>query len=100
MCFQLKSKSFIIQLRGVKFFSVKSTLNGWWYVKMWLLKPPAPGYIQYLKKPDVVHNAKDGIVVPRQWHHLCVSVNGLSKQVEKVLVRINRKCSPIAITWT
>ena len=69
-------------IRGVEFFNLESVQGEWVAIYLKIFDTPA-FYISFIKRPGQVIQ---DLLMPKQWHHLCVAINGISKLLTTVLV--------------
>ena len=76
-----------IIVRGQKFFRLKSSKEGRVALYLEIFESSSQYYLKsYLKRPGQV---VQDLLMPRQWHHLCVAINGTSGVMTQILVRKN-----------
>ena len=56
------------------------------FIRLWMF-PFSPGnFVYFLKEDDGTNYLDHDIVKPKQWHHLCIGMDGGSNTVHGVLV--------------
>ena len=71
-------------ISGVEFFHLQSSASreGWVTIDLMIFDAPSL-YRSYIKRPGQI---VQDLLMPKQWHHLCVAINGISKLFTIVLV--------------
>ena len=58
------------------------------WVWLHILKDPSVSFSYIIKGDQSLGKSFHDMVFPNKWHHLCLSINGVSNHVEGVLVNI------------